>query len=205
MTGLRVYPIVEGDGEIAAVPELLRRIGFEQTEPMYIEVNTPHRIHRDQVFQETSDELAKALELGAYWPAEAGPQEARGVILVLIDADPDQEPTCVLGPRLVQRIQTLQSNVDTICVIADYEYESWFVAGASSLMELLNAPDANLGQIEANSKHHGKKWVQDRIRRGSYRETVDQVKLTNKLDLALCRRNSPSFDKLCRELEKRFQ
>jgi len=79
------------------------------------------------------------------------------------------------------------------------------------LTELLDITDANLPEIEASSTIRGKKWLQDRMplrhdqrRRQSYKETVDQIKLTNKLDLALCRRNSPSFDKLCRELEKRL-
>jgi len=39
---------------------------------------------------------------------------------------------------------------------------------------------------------------------GRYAETIDQVRLTTAMDLNLCRSRSKSFDKLCRELEKRL-
>jgi predicted ATPase len=41
--------------------------------------------------------------------------------------------------------------------------------------------------------------------RVKYSETIDQPAMTADMDLSLCRRRSPSFDKLCRELEKRFR
>jgi hypothetical protein len=37
-----------------------------------------------------------------------------------------------------------------------------------------------------------------------YAETVDQPRLTAAMDLQMCRERSKSFDKLCRELEKRL-
>jgi hypothetical protein len=49
-----------------------------------------------------------------------------------------------------------------------------------------------------------KSWVSTRIRRAKYSETADQPRLTAVLDLSQCRANSPSFDKLCRELEARL-
>jgi hypothetical protein len=49
----------------------------------------------------------------------------------------------------------------------------------------------------------GKAWVQKRYRGVKYSETVDQPAMTMRMDLSLCRSRSPSFDKLCRELEKR--
>ena len=35
-----------------------------------------------------------------------------------------------------------------------------------------------------------------------YSESIDQAKLTAHMDLSLCRTRAPSFDKLCRELER---
>jgi hypothetical protein len=103
-------------------------------------------------------------------------------------------------------VYALRPDVQIACVIADQEYESWFIAAASSLAQHLDV-DSNepgLANIQATSHQRGKNWIRDRMRRGAYRETVDQPKLTAKMDLALCRKNSPSFDKLCRELEKRL-
>lgn len=38
-----------------------------------------------------------------------------------------------------------------------------------------------------------------------YSETQDQPRMTAQMDLALCRRRCPSFDKLCRELASRVE
>lgn len=48
-----------------------------------------------------------------------------------------------------------------------------------------------------------KAWIEKRIKAPKYSETVDQPAMTAAMDLKLCRSRSPSFDKLCRELEKR--
>jgi hypothetical protein len=47
----------------------------------------------------------------------------------------------------------------------------------------------------------GKGWIEHRFKGPKYSETVDQPRLTAAMDLHLCRQHSPSFDKLCRELE----
>jgi len=44
-------------------------------------------------------------------------------------------------------------------------------------------------------------WVKKRFRGVKYSETLDQAKMTARMDLAMCRSNSASFDKLCRDIE----
>ena len=45
---MKVAAIVEGDGEVAALPVLLRRIGEWRTPGYFIHVVTPIRVRRDQ-------------------------------------------------------------------------------------------------------------------------------------------------------------
>lgn len=54
---------------------------------------------------------------------------------------------------------------------------------------------------DPESQRLGKGWIERRFKGVKYSERVDQPKMTAKLDLNMCRDNSPSFDKLCRELE----
>jgi hypothetical protein len=49
----------------------------------------------------------------------------------------------------------------------------------------------------------GKPWIRANLA-GKYSETVDQPRFAAKIDLAACRMNSASFDKLCRELTRRL-
>jgi hypothetical protein len=122
------------------------------------------------------------------------------MILVLVDADEDLP--CELGPGLLKEALERRSDVDLCCVVANVEYETWFVAAADSLGEYLDLTETEIPR-DPEGQRAGKAWVQKRFRGGKYSETVDQPAMTMRMDLALCRSRSPSFDKLCRELEKR--
>lgn len=102
MSRLRVYPIVEGDGDARAVPILLRRIWTEVLGGEHLEPS---------------------------------------LILVLLDADED--PSCILGPELLDRAKRLRGDADISCVIADVDYETWFVAAAPSLARFFSLPPAS--------------------------------------------------------------
>jgi hypothetical protein len=121
------------------------------------------------------------------------------LVLLLLDANGDLP--CELGPRLLGAIQEQRPHVEFSCVVANREYESWFAAAAESLGAYLDLSDFDPAMVE--DERVGKGWIEKRFRRAKYSETLDQVKLTNEMDLELCRSRSPSFDKLCRELEKR--
>jgi len=87
-------------------------------------------------------------------------------------------------------------------VLAVVEYETWFVASASSLQEYLHIEGTEDIPEHPELRNCGKKWIEDRFSGMRYNPRVDQPKLTAKMDLRLCRERSPSFDRLCRELER---
>lgn len=199
MNRLRIAPIVEGHGEDGALRILLQRVASEILGDAYVEVSRPIRGKRMKLIE--SRELSRALDL-AMLKLRAAESDDPAMILVLLDADEDLP--CELGPSLLKQAQDNRADADISCVIANVEYETWLVAGASSLSDYIDlAQDSDLPE-EPEKRRLGKHWIQQRFRGSrSYSPTVDQPAMTSRLDLRLVRERSPSFDKLCRELEKR--
>jgi hypothetical protein len=195
MTRLAVYPVVEGHGEVESVGILLRRVWTELLHQEYVEVLHPHRVPRSKIVK--ADEIRRAIELGRR-KLEVARNVERRMVLVLLDADDDVP--CVLAPQIQGSIGS--PGIDVSIVIANAEYETWFVGAAESLEDLLLLPDPPPTAPEVDRCR--KRWIEVRMRSRQYSETVDQPRLTARMDPALCRDRCPSFDKLCRELQARI-
>lgn len=201
MSRLRIASIVEGDGEVSALPELLRRVWTELLNGEYIDVLRPIRCKRDKLIRSHFNELPRMVELASKLlnaKRDATPE----LILVLIDAE--DEFACQLGPILLKRGKECRPDFDVSCVIANHCYETWFAAASDSLIAHLDLTGDSQLPTDPEQADLRKSWVSKRIRRAKYSETVDQVRLTAAMDLSQCRANSRSFDKLCRELEDRL-
>lgn len=204
MTRLRVASIVEGDGEVVAVPLLLRRLWYELLRGEFIDVLNPYHLKRGYLFSSEQKKLQEAVEYNRLRIKRHPDQSMSGLVLLLADRDPAPEPTCVLGPMMQHSMAAIASDCESTAVFVDIEFESWFFAAAPSLTEFLQLDlDEWERSLQAGSKG-GKGWIQRRFLGPKYKETADQPRLVAAMDLALCRQNSPSFDKLCRELEKRL-
>lgn len=90
-------------------------------------------------------------------------------------------------------------------MIVNVEYETWFVAAAESLSAFMDLSRDSAVPEDPERTHQRKKWIQNRLRAIKYSPAVDQPAMTKAMDLTLCRQRSPSFDKLCRELEARLE
>ncbi len=200
MSRIQIAPIVEGDGEVAAIRILLQRTWTELLGGEHADVKRPILRKRDRLIREQFHELSDGIELAVRTLAEEGSDP--GLILVLVDAEDDL--ACELGPGLLERARRCRPDVDVTCVIANRCYETWFVAAASSLSKYLDL--TNDAVLPESPEHTGQRkgWIAQRIRGAKYSETVDMPRLTAAMDLKLCRSRSPSFDKLCRELEARL-
>jgi hypothetical protein len=195
---LGIVPIVEGHGEQEAIRILLTRTIQELLGGPYPFILSPIRQPRSKLVSKPR-ELERAVELGVLKLRQSSPSFEHGLVLVLLDADEDRP--CELAPQLLAR--ACRSDVDVACVLANPEYETWFVAAAPSLSRYLDLDGARCDEPEANRLK--KAWIEHRFTSGSYSETIDQPRLTAAMDLAMCRAASPSFDKLCRELEARLR
>lgn len=201
MSHLRIVPIVEGHGEWEAIRILLGRIGYELVGGRSLEVLQPIRRPRTKLVSHP-DELLRAIDLAALKLRRHPLPDATDLILVLLDANGDAP--CKLGPELQEHAARDRPHLDVACVMANIEYETWFVAAAESLTDFLDVhPDQVPTDPEASRSR--KAWIEERFQGTKYSETVDQARMTAKMDLRLCRRRSASFDKLCRELEQRLR
>ena len=186
----RIATVVEGHGEVEAVPVLLRRIAERLSPGVALDFPRPIRVPRNRIVR--TGELERAVALAA---AQAG---ADGGILVLLDADRD----CPAGlaPQLLARALAARSDRNIRVVLAKVEYEAWFLAAAESLAgragldEILDPPD------DPEVVRDAKGWLSARMPPGRrYRETLHQASFSDMFDLDLARA-APSFDKLWRDV-----
>lgn len=186
---ISIASIVEGDGEVAALPVLLRRLNEWRPGHDYAQALPPIRVHRDR-FLNRDEEFRKQLLLAA---AKCGEQ---GWILVVLDADDDCPAT--LAAEVYQRAQQHVPHRRLSVVLAKREYEAWFIAAAQSL-------DGCRGfccpgtPVEAETPRDAKGWLRRNMEGGTYSEVLDQPAFTALFDLQQAFDNSRSFRKLCKE------
>ena len=189
---LTIVPVVEGYGAVEALPILVRRLAEEICPGQPVNVRSPIRAKRNQVVQ------PERLENTVHLAARKGGSNGR--ILLLLDSDTDCPAK--LAPELLHRAMATRSDRKIAVVLPKVEYETWFVAAAPSVAEQLGADEDLIAPESAESIRDPKKWLSDRMPAGqSYRPTRHQPSLSAKFDLALARKNSPSFDKMWRSLE----
>lgn len=182
--------IVEGHGEVSAVPELIRRIGAEQNPPVYPTIEGPIRIPGSRLRQ--TAEFERAVELAS---ARAG---QGGGILILLDAENDCPAE--LGPELRGRIT--RDDIEVGVVLAKFEYEAWFLAAAESIRGRRGLAADLEPPADPEGVRGAKEWLRDRMEGSrTYSETLDQVALTAVMDLESARR-ADSFDKCYREVAR---
>jgi Domain of unknown function (DUF4276) len=182
--------IVEGDGEVAALPVLLRRIGALHTPDQWVDVLPPIRVRRDR-FLNKEDEFRRQLLLAS---SKCG---ASGWILVLLDADDDCPAE--LGARILERSRQVVAHHRISVVLANREYESWFVAAANSLNGHRGFTHDGHDEPDPDRPRDAKGWIKRRMAGRSYSEITDQPAMSALLDLNLAFARSRSFRKLCSE------
>ena len=210
MNALVIAPIVEGHGEVEAVPILLRRTGAELLRAPGIIVLKPVRRPRTKLIRPERvsqgrrwniEELRRAVRFAMEKLKDADRPNARHLVLLIVDAEDDCSKDLAL--EVNAEMDGWRTQVDFAVVLPTTCYETWFAAAARSLSGFLGVGSEGDTLTDPESRRCGKKWVSDRMLGHGYKETVDQPRLTANMNLELCRRHSPSFDKLCRELEKR--
>ena len=183
--------IVEGDGEVAALPVLLRRLATWLTPnaPMP-RIAPPIRAPRDRLLQRPA-ELSRHLQLAA---SKCGPG---GWILILLDAD-DRCPA-ILGADLRKRAQALVPHRPVAVVLANREFEAWFIASARSLEGCRGFSVGTQAIPLAEMPRDAKGWIKQRMSSRAYGPTTDQPAFAAKFDLEMARTHSRSFRKLAGE------
>jgi uncharacterized protein DUF4276 len=182
---VKIVPIVEGQGEEGAVPLLLRRLR-DEAQLWNLEVGRPIRQRRTQLVKKAT--LQAAVRIAAV-------RDDCAAILVLFDADDD----CPKGfaPTLEAWAREAAGAKPSAVVIANREYEAWFLACMEGLRGHCRIAQGAVSHHAPESVRAAKEELERHMPAGvSYSPPVDQVKLTAHLDLERAYRSCRSFRKL---------
>jgi hypothetical protein len=186
-----IVPIVEGPGDVEALPILLRRLLHERFQRYDVEIVRPKKTGG-------SGKLIKELER---FLAYAATTPDCGSILVLIDAD--EKCPRELADSLASRSKALGLDKPTAVVCAKCEYETWFLASLETIRgrAAIAAAVSFTGDVESFRGVKG--WLSDQMPSDrNYKETTDQASLTGFIDMDLAQANSRSFRRLCHAVEE---
>ncbi len=188
-----IVPIVEGVGEVEAVPLLLRRLLQEEFARYDWQVAKPKCAHGCGNLL-ASGGLERFIEYA---------QPGGAAVLVLLDGDsvatlpPDQRPEedCAPGfaQLLARRAAAIRPQVPVVIVVVTWEYEAWFLASIET-MEITGLSSYHAEMADTRSP---KGWIDRHLPPGQkYLETIDQAKMTHKLDFRRVEERSRSFRRL---------
>lgn len=179
--------VVEGDGEVGALPILVRRHLHENRSLFDIEVGKPKN-------SKGRGNLEAPGGVERYSRHAALPADVCGV-LVLCDSDSDK--VCEFGPDIHARASGAVQGKPVIATLAVKEFENWIVASA----ETIQGVDPVEGVLDFESIA-----AEDIIRRWryprAYVKPLHQPGYAQQLDFDLVADRCPSFRRLVRCLDE---
>jgi hypothetical protein len=117
--GVKLGCIVEGHGEVLALPILIRRL-VRSVNPGLLVDTAMRRVPKSQLVRPGELERAVSRQIGRSSP-----------VLVLLDADDDCP--MIIARSLLERSRASHADLRVSIVVAKHEYEAWFIAAAKSL------------------------------------------------------------------------
>jgi hypothetical protein len=181
---MKIICVVEGHGEVKALPVLIRRLILCDSIDAYVHIPEPIRTSRDK-FLNNQEEHKKVLGLAAA-KAQGAP------ILILLDADDDCPVN--LAKDVLKIVQTTISHTNVGVVIADREFESWFLASVPTLSGYRTLQSNLTVPVYSETIRNCKGWLSERMR-NRYSEVLDQAAFADRLCPSMAATNSRSFEK----------
>lgn len=183
----RLVCVVEGKGEVEAIPNLCSRILHAlHVWDWYVDP-TPIRQPRGSLVDGRVASPMRPVRAEGFDRAVLLALRSRRADGVLVLCDSDDDCPAAWGPSAAARISALCRGA---AVMAQREYETWLLHGLESAADL----DPELVERQRDAKKL--------LRRNhtSYRPSVHQLALTRQLDIHRCWARSDSFDKLVRSI-----
>jgi hypothetical protein len=182
---LKIYAIVEGDGEVAAVPVLLRRLLHDHAQRFDLQIGQP--IRRKEFEFRRPETVQNAVRLAKLQADCAG-------IILLFDGEDDCPAQ--LGAQVSTWAKQAAGSTPCEVAIAYREYETWFLASLESLRGHCRITLDACSPDDPESRRNAKGKLEEFMPRGaSYSPTIHQSKLTAVADLAQTHRRNRSFRK----------
>lgn len=189
--------VVEGHGDVPAMPVLLRRLAHVHGLDG-LQIPRPVRTPKSKIMRgNTADsaELSRAIDLAA----RKLPSPQEGMVLVVIDAD--ESCPAEIAPEIMEVAKKVRSDVRVAVVLAKCEFEAWFIASIKSLRGTRGIRADATPPEDPEAVRNAKGYLRSQMEPGTtYSETVDQPALAGSFDLeqaTQCR----SFRKLQVEFE----
>jgi len=194
-----LVPIVEGDGEVDAVPILLRRL-LAARRSWDLQIARPKNAHG-------CGNLTKAGGLEKFVELAFRERDCAGV-LILMDADEEEDCPMLLARSFAERIAMHGARYPVAIVFARREYEAWFLASLETIAGAVIGGRPGLpadlvfaGDIERVRDAKG--WLSRHFSgRRIYKETEDQASMSERIDLARAAERSRSFRRLCQAVDE---
>jgi hypothetical protein len=179
---MKIQPIVEGHGEVSAVPVLLRRL-IAEAEAYRIKVNPPIRSKQSQLLKQ--DGLRRWVQLAMKQ------EDCRGILILFENEDGCPKE---LGPKLQAWARAESGALPCTVALAHREYEAWFLASVESLRGKRGIRRDAESHPQPESVRDAKGALEERMESGSfYSETADQVALSALFDMKAAYSKSRSF------------
>lgn len=187
---MNIASVVEGHGEVAALPIVIRRILADADPSTFANICQPIRKARGTLLR--SMELEKVVELAARRI------DRRGAILIVFDSD--GEPPCQLGPQLLNRARQVAASIPIRLVLAHCEWEAWYLAAASSLAGHRGLKTPLVPPDHPEAIRGAKEWLTRNMAASrKYSPPINQPAFAGMFDLNAAR-TAPSFAKLYRDV-----
>jgi hypothetical protein len=146
--------VVEGDGEVQALPILVRVVAARIDPEVYVHIPTPVLVKRTRIDARFAD-FERAIEMAV------AKIKAQGGILILLDSE--GEPPCQLGPALQERARRARGDLPIAVVLAHRMFENWFLASAESLRGRRGLPADLQPPDQPETIHGAKDWLRQRM------------------------------------------
>lgn len=181
-----IVTFVEGEGDIAATPILLRRI-LAKMERYDWRATRTIQVRSLANFVNRLDDFLGYVEQDA---------NAAGA-LVLLDLD-DGCPRAA-AHELTERLRTYNAAFPIAVVFAHREYEAWFLASMWSLSLNAGISEQRLDYPgDPESRRDAKGWISRQMGAGrAYKESINQPQFTRKMSMRRAYARSRSFRRLC--------
>ena len=201
----RLVVIVEGYGEARALPVLAYR--WLQLRDLHGEFFVPDLAVNAKGCGNLKAPYDAELHRGIEHYVRRALRAKPAAILAVLDADDE----CIrraadrkLGPELLERARAVAGQVPVGVVVANREFEAWFLADLEALKTAGLVPAGATLPAPANPElRAGCKSAMGRLLGETYEPIVHQAELVRGLAFTpQARALSPSYDKLIRELER---
>jgi len=192
MPNRSIVSIVEGPGEVEALPILLRRL-LEEKQKYRINIQLPINAHGlGNLTKENG--LERFLKLAEKRPSCSA-------ILILIDAD----IYCAkdIAICLANRANVHNPHIPTAVVAAKFRYENWFLASFETLSGKRGLQEELPNIITPEAVPDPKNWItKNKVQGRIYKETLDQAPMSQLIDINLVQSRSRSFRRLLHAIDE---